>query len=673
MFLDATRTTLISHSRKSRCRRHRIRLNDARRLLFEPLEDRRMLVADFDYGDAPDPSFPTLLVSNGARHTIEAGFHLGATIDEELDGQPHEFSLGDDTDGNNDDDGVSFVGRPEFPGQSGNITVTLTDATGGGGSLDAWVDFNNNSIWESSEQIAASTPLVAGPNQIPLTNPGDAVTGYVHARFRLSREGGLVPDGSWSNGEVEDYVLLIKAEPMDFGDAPLPYPTFSGYVGAMHTTVPDFHLGAEVDSEFDGQPNFDATGDDVSGTAPDDEDGVSFGTPLLTGQSANLSVTVTDTGPLSGFLDAWIDWNQDSDWDDAGEKVFDRVGVSDGVNNLNINTPINAETGITFARFRLSSAGGLAPRGYAEDGEVEDHQVEILAANVVQIIDNGDTGYSTVGTWATIPDPGAFFGHETDIDYSEKGNGSDVARWTFNVTPGMYKVSATWSAHANRGQDAPYTILDNGSALGTVNVNQEQAPNDFTDAGSPWEDLGTFTITGSTLNVELSDAISDAGTQYVIADAVRIEKIGPVTPAPEIELLDGSTNIADGGTLNFGTTPPNTAIDKEVTVRNTGTQDLTLTSLGGVILPNGFSLVSDFGTLTLPPGQLYDPRQRQCVGYGDLCKSSGNWRHKIRPGYILGRRGRSSTLKKPTRQKVSSTLFQTLLDQHLPKTLSPVR
>ena len=192
MFLDATRTPLISHSRKSRCRRHRIRLNDARRLLFEPLEDRRMLVADFDYGDAPDPSFPTLLVSNGARHTIEAGFHLGATIDEELDGQPHEFSLGDDTDGNNDDDGVSFVGRPEFPGQSGNITVTLTDATGGGGSLDAWVDFNNNSIWESSEQIAASTPLVAGPNQIPLTNPGDAVTGYVHARFRLSREGGLV-------------------------------------------------------------------------------------------------------------------------------------------------------------------------------------------------------------------------------------------------------------------------------------------------------------------------------------------------------------------------------------------------------------------------------------------------------------------------------------------------
>ena len=33
-----------------------------------------------------------------------------------------------------------------------------------------------------------------------------------------------------------------------------------------------------------------------------------------------------------------------------------------------------------FARFRLSRAGGLTPFGMADDGEVEDHRVEILAA-----------------------------------------------------------------------------------------------------------------------------------------------------------------------------------------------------------------------------------------------------------------------------------------------------
>src|SRR5262249_38248115 len=101
-----------------------------------------------------------------------------------------------------------------------------------------------------------------------------------------------------------------------------------------------------------------------------------------------------------------------------------------------------------------------------------------------------------------------------------------------------YRVSATWLPHPNRATNAPYTVLDGTTALGTVPINQVLAPNDFSDAGGVWEDLGTFTISGATLVVRLSDAANG----YVIADAIRIAAVSPLQalggpidagPAPE--------------------------------------------------------------------------------------------------------------------------------------------
>ena len=48
-----------------------------------------------DFGDAPDPSFPTGLTHDGARHQFSSLF-LGTRIDAEPDGQPHPAAKGDD-------------------------------------------------------------------------------------------------------------------------------------------------------------------------------------------------------------------------------------------------------------------------------------------------------------------------------------------------------------------------------------------------------------------------------------------------------------------------------------------------------------------------------------------------------------------------------------------------
>ena len=54
-----------------------------------------------------------------------------------------------------------------------------------------------------------------------------------------------------------------------------------------------------------------------------------------------------------------------------------------------------------------------------------------------------------------------------------------------------------------------------------MDVDQTDGPDDFSASGAWWEDVGTFTLTGDTLVVKLTD---DANG-YVIADAIRLELV----------------------------------------------------------------------------------------------------------------------------------------------------
>ncbi len=161
---------------------------------------------------------------------------------------------------------------------------------------------------------------------------------------------------------------------MDFGDAPDPtYPTLFANDGARHV-IGGLQLGAAVDAETDGQPNASATGDDTS--SADDENGISFTGSLVTGQFVNVQVTAS----TAGKLDAWIDFNDDGDWNDASEQIFTSQSLVAGTNSISFAVPAGATvTAETFARFRFSSTGGLAPTGLATDGEVEDYAVAITA------------------------------------------------------------------------------------------------------------------------------------------------------------------------------------------------------------------------------------------------------------------------------------------------------
>ncbi|HET6428115.1 MAG TPA: GEVED domain-containing protein, partial [Phycisphaerae bacterium] len=161
----------------------------------------------------------------------------------------------------------------------------------------------------------------------------------------------------------------------DFGDAPLPYPTLSADNGASHTSTGQFLLGAQVDREFDGLPDPYAEGDDLAGV--DDEDGVDFWYVSI-GEVGYVDVEVVVPAGAVGYVDSWIDFNTDGDWDDAGEHVVVAQAVGTGLHTFNFAVPPDAAGGDTFARTRLGlDPAGLPPTGPGGDGEVEDQRITV--------------------------------------------------------------------------------------------------------------------------------------------------------------------------------------------------------------------------------------------------------------------------------------------------------
>lgn len=166
-------------------------------------------------------------------------------------------------------------------------------------------------------------------------------------------------------------------EQIDWGDAPDPtYPTLAANSGASHVVVPGLLLGNLIDAEPDGQPTFDAMGDDNNNLP--DEDGVVFNQPLIPGQLVAVTVNAAIPSAASAYLNAWIDFDANGSWADPGEQIAVDVPVNNGPNFITFTVPPTSPPGAqTYARFRLSTIPGLSYMGAAPDGEVEDYQVGI--------------------------------------------------------------------------------------------------------------------------------------------------------------------------------------------------------------------------------------------------------------------------------------------------------
>ena len=140
------------------------------------------------------------------------------------------------------------------------------------------------------------------------------------------------------------------------------------------------------------------------------EDFTSMSTAVEQGTSYDLTVNMDTDGNYTCYAMAWIDWNQDLDFDDPGE-TYDLGSNTDVTNGpgsncpYSITVPTDAVLGVT--RMRTSVRYGVyataCETGY--DGEVEDYSIEVVNLETARLWTGYTDDWDDGGNWAgQVPD-----------------------------------------------------------------------------------------------------------------------------------------------------------------------------------------------------------------------------------------------------------------------------
>lgn len=158
-----------------------------------------------DYSDAP--------ASYGdATHRLVSGIRLGAAIDIETASQASAGASGDDTTGVDDEDGVSALPPLALGSSTYTIPAANISATGTG-RLHAWVDFNRDGAFQSTEYATVTVAAGVLSGNLVFSGLPAMTVGTTFARFRFTSDAAITsstPGGVATNGEVEDYQLQIQ-------------------------------------------------------------------------------------------------------------------------------------------------------------------------------------------------------------------------------------------------------------------------------------------------------------------------------------------------------------------------------------------------------------------------------------------------------------------------------
>ncbi|MCH9740845.1 MAG: hypothetical protein K0U38_08415, partial [Epsilonproteobacteria bacterium] len=156
-----------------------------------------------DYSDAPE-SYGT------PRHYIANGVFLGDEVDHDINAYTSTDALGDDSNGIDDEDGVTLTDGTDLNGSyfTPDTTQELNVKVAKAGYLNAWIDFNIDGVFNAGEQIITSQNFAAGTHTINFNIPNTVTlntTTYI--RFRFSSTPLLTATQDANDGEVEDYAV----------------------------------------------------------------------------------------------------------------------------------------------------------------------------------------------------------------------------------------------------------------------------------------------------------------------------------------------------------------------------------------------------------------------------------------------------------------------------------
>ena len=384
------------------------------------VEDTWVSIVGYDWGDLAEPRYITDREGGqaGPSHRITATDHdndpgtpsihalyIGGTApDPELEGQANQFAKGDDNTLPDDED-LSFrnfvhptTGIPYPLVVTNNIILrvpVVNNYINRAATLWAFIDWNGDGEFDGVTEtyqlpVPANPPLDAYTANFNITIPPIAKSDSIGVRIRLTSGNILNAYGQAPDGEVEDFMVELRAA--DYGDLPDPvagtadsdFNTLRVHNGPRHGVpiTPLVYMGTRIDTEADGLPTLRSVGDD-NNPVPDDEDGIIFLGPLVPGSNAQLSFTGTNNELIPATLHMWADWNNDGTLEYVTSSV---VAPSTTVNARVITFAVpNTATfagGKVYFRFRFTTDAPFnaapSPMGTAVDGEVEDYFLPIF-------------------------------------------------------------------------------------------------------------------------------------------------------------------------------------------------------------------------------------------------------------------------------------------------------
>jgi hypothetical protein len=349
----------------------------------------------------------------------------------------------------------------------------------------------------------------------------------------------------------------------NFGCAPVPYPSLLASNGARHLIVPGYQLGATNLTSTDARTN-------VTG-----EDGVLIATTLQAGSAANVQVVAA----AAGYLNAWIDFNTNGAWSDAGEQVFTNVALTAGTNTLALNVPATATaTSNTWARFRFSSATNLSFTGEAPDGEVEDYPLAISGLTLTYFAGANGTisgvatqtvSYAGSGSAVmAIPVNGYYFVNWSDGVTANPRTDANVTNSlvvTANFAINTYTLTYLTATNGTISGVATQTVAyaGNGSAVTAVAVGGYAFTN-WSDGltANPRTDSGVtndLTVTANFVSAMLTPPVL-AANPALTANGLQLFFSGPsgqtfkVLGSPNLEMSISAWTVLTNGTFGAGPT-----------------------------------------------------------------------------------------------------------------------
>jgi hypothetical protein len=112
--------------------------------------------------------------------------------------------------------------------------------------------------------------------------------------------------------------------------------------------------------------------------------------------SPSDTIVISVTASAAGYLHAWMDMNDDGDFLDAGEHLIDNETVVDGESGFSFTAPASDGTYHLRIRYTSYSDADLGPTGVANDGEVEDYVITVVAPS---------TGSRVIGSYSRSVTP----------------------------------------------------------------------------------------------------------------------------------------------------------------------------------------------------------------------------------------------------------------------------